>query len=190
MLNAFADAVKAVRPDNLVIAGGLTPFAAEGADYSAVAPLRFMRELFCLSDGPSPQSTCATRVRFDIWGHHPYTEGGPTHTAAGADDVSLGDLPEMNQLLRAAQSLGKIVSDGPVEFWVTEFSWDSDPPDTSGTAVPLDLEARWVAEAIYRFGASRSAGDVLRDVLGRAPRLDALLGEIARVDEALSSRAR
>jgi hypothetical protein len=37
----------------------------------------------------------------------------------------------------------------------------------------------WVSEQVYRFGAARSSGDVLRDVLGRAPRPDALLAELA-----------
>ena len=38
----------------------------------------------------------------------------------------------------------------------------------------------WVTERIYRFGLERSAGEVLRDVLGRAPAADALLREIGR----------
>jgi hypothetical protein len=38
----------------------------------------------------------------------------------------------------------------------------------------------WVSERIYRFGLERSARDVLRDVLGRAPDAGALLGEIVR----------
>ena len=38
----------------------------------------------------------------------------------------------------------------------------------------------WVSEHVYRFGQERSAGDVLRDVLGRPPDERALLAEIAR----------
>jgi hypothetical protein len=38
----------------------------------------------------------------------------------------------------------------------------------------------WVSERVYRFGLERPAGDVVRDVLGRAPAADALLREIAR----------
>ena len=38
----------------------------------------------------------------------------------------------------------------------------------------------WLTEHVYRFGLERSAGEVLRDVLGRAPNEDALLAEIAR----------
>jgi hypothetical protein len=42
----------------------------------------------------------------------------------------------------------------------------------------------WVSERLYRFGLERSAGDVLRDVLGRSPAADALLREIARAGAA------
>ena len=42
----------------------------------------------------------------------------------------------------------------------------------------------WVSGRIYRFGLERSARDVLRDVLGRAPTADALLREIARAGAA------
>jgi hypothetical protein len=35
---------------------------------------------------------------------------------------------------------------------VTEFSWDSNPPDDAG--VPVQLEARWVPEALYRMWQS------------------------------------
>jgi hypothetical protein len=38
----------------------------------------------------------------------------------------------------------------------------------------------WVSAQIYRYGLERSARDVLRDVLGRAPAADSLLREIAR----------
>ena len=38
----------------------------------------------------------------------------------------------------------------------------------------------WVSERVYRYGQERSAGDVLRDVLGRAPNEAALLADIAR----------
>jgi hypothetical protein len=47
---------------------------------------------------------------------------------------------------------------------VTEFSWDSNPPDPKG--VPAALEGRWVAEALYRMwtaGVSLVTWFTLRD---------------------------
>jgi hypothetical protein len=158
MVNEFAAGVKSIHTDNLVIAGGTAPF---GGDVN-VPPLTFMRELLCLS--PSLQPKCAEKIHLDIWAHHPYTSGGPTHQAISAGDVSLGDLPEMRRVLTAGVESGNIVSSQPVEFWVTEFSWDSNPPDPK--AVPIRLQARWVAEALYRMwstGVSLVTWFTLRD---------------------------
>ncbi len=146
MVNRFAEAVKSIHADNLVIAGGTAPFGGD----EGFAPLRFMRELFCLS--PSLKRKCGEKIHFDVWSHHPYTSGGPTHHAAAANDVSLGDLPKMRRVLIAGVKAGNIVSSQSVRFWVTEFSWDSNPPDPKG--VPIRLEARWVAEALYRMWRS------------------------------------
>jgi hypothetical protein len=68
------------------------------------------------------------------------------------DDVSLGDLPEMKALLDAAVRAHHVRSRAAVRFWVTEFSWDTRPPDRLG--VPINLHARWVSEALYRMWAA------------------------------------
>jgi hypothetical protein len=39
----------------------------------------------------------------------------------------------------------------------------------------------WASERIYRYGLERASGEVLRDVLGREPSVQALLAELARV---------
>jgi len=148
LVNRFATAVHRVHADNLVVAGGLSPFTVSNSYAQSVAPLRFMRELLCMSSGPRPHATCSARLEFDVWSHHPYTSGGPTHKARLPDDVSLGDLKEMRRLLDAAVAARHIVHRAPVRFWVTEFSWDTSPPDPK--AVPATLHARWVAEAMYR----------------------------------------
>jgi hypothetical protein len=149
MLNSAAAAIRSVHRDNVVIAGGLAPFTPRGAD-PRVAPLNFMREMLCLSR--KLRRTCRDRSYFDVWAHHPYTSGGPTHHAYGRDDVSLGDLPEMRRTLIAAHRNGSIASKTRPKFWVTEFSWDTKPPDPRG--VPASLHARWVAEALYRMWQS------------------------------------
>ena len=144
LLNSFTAAVRGVSAQNRVIAGSLAPLGRKNKP----APLAFMRELLCVSK--SLRRTCDLRsapLRFDIWSHHPYTLGGPTHKAGG-DNVSLGDLPRMRRVLRAAIRLGHVSSLGRVQFWVTELGWDTRPPDPRG--VPSVLHARWVSEALYR----------------------------------------
>ena len=152
LVNAVADAVHGARPDNVVVAGGLSPFTVRTRGLATVGPMRFMRQLLCMSAGPTPRPTCSRRTRFDVWAHHPYTSGGPTHEAYNKDDVSLGDLPEMRTLLDAAVRARHVRSTQRVRFWVTEFSWDTSPPDPK--AVPARLHARWVAEALYRMWES------------------------------------
>ncbi len=98
MVNAVADAVHAVDPSNLVVAGGLDPFGhtkSKNQEWYSVRPLAFMRSLLCVSKGSHPHSTCDDPIHFDIWSHHPYTSAGPFGKAKLVDDVELGDLPKM-----------------------------------------------------------------------------------------------
>ena len=149
IVNSVADAVHAVHKENVVIAGAQSPFATDPrAHYIAAPPIGFMQSFFCLSsDVNHPKATCNDRAKVDVWAHHPYTAGGPETHAQVAGNVSLGDLPEMKRVLNAAERLDHIDSHGPVRFWVTEFSWDSNPTDPGG--VPAKLEAQWVAEGMY-----------------------------------------
>jgi hypothetical protein len=164
LVNAAYVAIHRVHQDNIVIAGGTAPFGNDDNQIDEVSPLLFMRRLLCLSAGPHPRPVCRTRVRFDVWAHHPYTSGNPTHHAYLPDDVSVPDLWKMRVLLEAAAATGNLRSRGPVGFWATEFAWDTNPPDPNG--VPEALHARWVAEALYRMwdqGVSLVTWFLLRD---------------------------
>jgi hypothetical protein len=168
MANAFAAAVHSVNPTNIVIAGALAPFARFDRYSQVVAPLRFMRALLCMTRRSRPLRGCHARTQFDVWSAHPYTQGGPTHHALQPDNVSLGDLPDVRRLLRAATRAGHVVSRHKPKLWVTEFSWDTRPPDSGG--VPLKRHARWLSEAFYRMwrnGVSLVTWFQLRD--GHSP---------------------
>jgi hypothetical protein len=166
MLNAFADAVHGVLPDDVVIAGGLAPFRdvtptvmAQNKDWG---PLTFLRSLLCVSRALRP--TCSAVTKADVWAVHPYTSGNATHHAVLPDDVSLGDLPDVQRVLKAAAAAGHLVSTRPRQLWVTEFSWDTSPPDTQG--VPVERMRRWVPEALYqmwRNGVSAAIWLQIRD---------------------------
>ncbi len=160
MVNAFADAVHAVDPRNLVVAGGLDPFGhpkSKKQTWYAQAPLAFMRSMLCVSMGNPkakkaslrrPHRTCNKPAEFDVWSHHPYTFNGPLGKATRPDDVSLGNLPAMRKLLQTAVRLHQVRSAHKVQFWVTEFSWDTRPPRPH--AAPMALAARWTAESLYQ----------------------------------------
>jgi hypothetical protein len=163
MLNAAADAIHAVHDDNIVIAGETAPFGDFEPDSSRTPPLYFLERVVCIKKKRVTnkkthkvttvyRSACKQRAKFDVWAHHPYTQGGPTLKASLHGNVSLGNLGEMRAVLNAAIRAGHVVSTQRIRFWVTEFSWDSSPPDPKG--VPASLEARWVSEALYRVWAN------------------------------------
>jgi len=155
MVNAVSDAVHAVDPSNIVIAGALDPFGHKKTrkqKWYSIRPLAFMRSLLCLSKGSHPHSTCAAKVHFDVWSHHPYSYGGPFGRAKLVDDVEIGDLPKMRALLKAGVRLHRIVSAQPVKFWVTEFGWNTKPPRAHGAS--LGLAARWTSESLHQMWLS------------------------------------
>ncbi|HEX2588342.1 MAG TPA: hypothetical protein VHL51_08765, partial [Gaiellales bacterium] len=114
-------------------------------------PMRFARQLLCMHGHNHPRpnrGSCGSGVHFDIFAIQPYTTGGPTHEGH-VNDVELGDLGKLQTLLRAANRAGRI--EGAFRrtpLWITEFSWDSNPPDPGG--LPMKIETRWVAEALHQ----------------------------------------
>jgi hypothetical protein len=66
--------------------------------------------------------------------------------------------------------LHQVVSPHPIQFWVTEFSWDTKPPRRH--AAPVGLASRWTAEALYqmwRSGVSLATWFGLEDKGGKSP---------------------
>lgn len=163
LLNAAYPAIKSVHSDNVVIGGSTAPFDAPKSTYT-YGPFPFMRTVLCMSGGSHPHPTCHSKAKFDVWAHHPYTSGGPNHHAASRNSASLGDLKRMHSLLLAAKRAGHVATPGTPGFWVTEFDWDTKPPDPGG--VPVARHARWTAEAMYRMweaGVSTMIWFKLRD---------------------------
>jgi hypothetical protein len=148
LVNSFSAGIHGVHGDNVVIAGAQFPFVINRPSGVSVGPYRFMRDVLCLSEQLKTVPGCGPPLAADVWSHHPYTSGGPTHRASNRDAISLGDMRKMQRLLNAAIKQGRFASSRPVAFWVTEFGWDSAPSDPKG--VPLKLHARWVSEALYR----------------------------------------
>lgn len=147
LVNAFYAAVKAVDHTNLVLSAGLGPIAVPGY---TIGPLRFTRELLCMRGHVRFRPTrgnCGGPVRFDIFDVHPYTTGSPAHEG-GPNDVQLGDLHQLVALLHAADRAGRIEGTfRRTPLWVTELSWDSNPPDPGG--LPMSILSRWTAEALF-----------------------------------------
>ncbi len=111
-------------------------------------PAQFDRNLFCVNGTkhltPAP---CSDPLHVDAIDHHPYGIGGPLWHAYNADDVAVPDLPKITGPLHAAERWHRILPAGPKRLWVTELSWDSNPPDPNG--VPVQTQARWYEQSMY-----------------------------------------
>lgn len=143
---AFASAVKAVDKTNVVVAAGTAPFGDPAPGGNRIAPVRFLRELL---RGP--------RLALDAIDHHPYSVGPPERRARNADDVSLPDLHKLRDVL------GRYGYDGTA-LWVSEFGYDSNPPDPDG--VPEARHARWLVRSLriaWAGGARTALWYELRD---------------------------
>ncbi len=170
LVNAASTSIHSVHADNVVIAGETSPYGAPAV--KRTKPLDFMEKTLCISEKWNSQakiwtykSSCKSKTSFDVWAHHPYTEGGPTRKGRLRGNVSLGDLPDMRKVLNTALAAGHVRSKQKARLWVTEFSWDSRPPDPEGVAP--QLLARWVSHALYQAwssGVSNFLWFIIRDM--------------------------
>jgi hypothetical protein len=144
LLNAFYAAVKGVDPSAVVVEAGTAPYGDPDPGGQRLFPAVFVRQLLCLSPSLRP-AACPDPAHFDVLAHHPYAVAGPTAPALGRDDVSIPDLAKLTRPLAVAVRTGRALPRGPKRVWVTEFSWDSDPPDPQG--VPAATQARWLEQA-------------------------------------------
>lgn len=167
LLNAFYAGVRAVSRRALVVTAGTAPFGDARAGGARTPPARFWREVLCLRGRALRPASCPDPARFDVLAHHPYSVGGPRRQALNEDDVSVPDLGKLTRPLRRAERTGRALPRKRHRLWVTEFSWDTRPPDPHG--VPAERHARWMAEAFelfWRQGVDTVAWFMLRDELG------------------------
>jgi hypothetical protein len=105
---------------------------------------------------------------FDVFAHQAIdnTGGGPLKSGPNRYDASTPDLGRVVKVLRAAERVGTLRGSHPV--WVTEFWWDSNPPNPVGA--PLGVQARWVEQTLFLFwkaGASVAVDFQIGDTTDR-----------------------
>jgi hypothetical protein len=148
LLNAGYSAVKSVSSSNVVITGGTAPFGdSPSGKNGRVSPAAFWRQLLCLDGQHLTPQKCPNPAHFDILAHHPYEIGGPWFRAINPDDVSLPDIGKLTRIMTAAERSGRLLPRGHKQVWITEFSWDSKPPDPH--AVPMNTWEHWLEESFY-----------------------------------------
>jgi hypothetical protein len=149
MENAFYPAVKGVSASNYVVLAGLGPYGDPPGTASTdrMQPVEFERELLCITKQFTLEGGCGGPTDFDALDSHPYGIYGPNWHAFNADDVSVPDVYKLVKVLHVAESLHTAVPAGAKGNWVTETSWDTNPPDPGG--VPIQKQARWLEQALY-----------------------------------------
>jgi hypothetical protein len=169
MLNASYKSVKSVNPQMLVLAGGTEPYG-DPPGGKRIQPVLFWQQLLCVHPTKSKKKGKAkkgappkyartngcTAPRFDVLSHHPIdnTGSGPLHSGPRPGDASTPDLGRIVNVLRGAEKAGT-VSSGRHPVWVTEFWWDSKPPNPVGAK--LQLQARWIEQSLYLFWKAGAA---------------------------------
>ncbi len=120
-------------------------------------PRSFLRALYCLT--PAGGKLVDSRVgcgksfrRLDVTGisHHPYTlgAGGPPFARSGANDITIGFLSRLTQVVNQAASRGRIPSSAARRIYFTEFGYQTDPPDDN-FGVSWEKQAQYINQADY-----------------------------------------
>jgi hypothetical protein len=97
----------------------------------------------------------------------------------------------MRAVLRAGVRLNHVVSSQPVQFWVTEFGWNTNPPKKH--AASLSLAARWTAESLHQMwlsGVSLVTWFLLEDFPKGSPWQSGLYFHSSAVDSARAKPTR
>jgi len=166
MLNAFYDGVHDVQPGAVVVTGGTAPYGgARGTDRTR--PLAFLRKLLCLEGRKRLKPVaCEQKPKLDALAHHPInTSGGPKRSALHPDDVATPDVRFVVRTLRKAERANRLATGGTHPVWVTEFWWETKPPDTC-TGVPARRQGQWIGQALRSFerqGARVAINFLIRD---------------------------
>jgi hypothetical protein len=136
-----------------ILMGDLLPFARSGKTYPArVSPLKFLRELACVDNRYKPYRGAAAASRgctnFQPLpgtgvAYHPYTlAAGPDALTPLADDATINDLTRLDRTLK---KLSRRFADHQMPIWITEFGYQTDPPDPF--ASPIALVPRFMSES-------------------------------------------
>jgi hypothetical protein len=110
------------------------------------------------------RARCHDRARFDVLSDHPIAVGPPLQGAVSPLDVTTPDLGRLKRVIAGAVRRHTILPRRPKPLWVTEFWYDSSPPDPDG--VPIARQARWYEQDLYLFwrqGARAAIALQLRD---------------------------
>lgn len=146
LLNAFYKGIKSTNPRATVVTAGTAPYGDLKPGDPRIPPVRFWRELLCVSNTKVPKARTCPTVLFDAIAHHPYPIGPPRRTARNDDDAVVPDVRKITRLLPAATRRGTVRPRRSKPLWISEISWDS-RPDPDGLS--LAQQATYLQGALY-----------------------------------------
>jgi hypothetical protein len=136
LLNPAYVELHAMNPANKVAGGATSPRSTS----TGLSPVKFMRGMR------------TARARLDAYSHHPYpvTVGEtPSKFARGVCRYCTGVL----SLAHLEQLIAEVKRDfGPKRIWLTEYGYETNPPDEKG--VSWALQSQYLAEAAMRVAAA------------------------------------
>jgi hypothetical protein len=171
MLNDFSAGVKSAARGDQVVLSGLAPYGDKPGgpntgpahDGPRTHPVTFLENLLCLST--RLHKGCKAQTRFDVLAADAYDEFSPTTQASSALDVSTPSLDRLVRVEQAALRAHTLLPAGRKPLWVTEFGYDSNPPDRSFGYSPA-TQARFTEQSLYVFwseGVSVALAHLVRD---------------------------
>jgi hypothetical protein len=165
LLNAFYAGVKAGDGSDVVIATGLEGYGdAPFTGLQRTHPVTFLENLLCLNTALKRLKCAGGSAHFDVLAADPYEVSAPTTHAANKFDASAPDLARLTTVTKAALKRGTLLPHKTKPLWVTEFGYDSNPPNPS--AVSTATQAKWLEEGFYIFwheGVSAAMWYLVRD---------------------------
>jgi Cellulase (glycosyl hydrolase family 5) len=145
-INAAYPAVKRADPGSKVIIGELAPIGAVGKTAGNLAPLAFIRALWCLDDKYKRIRTGACKKfkapKGDGFGYHPYqVKERPNQPQRNPNLAKLGDLKRLFGVLDK-------VSHRRFNLYITEYGYETNPPDRRNGVSPA-LQSKYLQQAAY-----------------------------------------
>jgi hypothetical protein len=168
LLNAFYSGIKASQPSATVIGGSLAPFG-DPPGGERTPPVLFLRSLLCLHGGKLTPVSCPEPAHLDVLSDHPIAVGAPSQSASSPLDVTTPDMGHLTTILEKAErdhlALPRSKSKKPL--WVTEFWYDTNPPDPNGLS--LATQARWYQQDLYSFWRQGAQVAITLQIVDGAP---------------------
>ena len=145
LINAAYPQIKRGDPGSKVVGLELAPIGASSRFAGNLAPLTFIKQLYCRNNAFRRIRTGPCRryraPRFDIAGYHPYqVKQRPDQPQRNPNLAKLGDLKRLFRTLDRA-------SGRRYQLWITEYGYETFPDFKNG--VSEALQSRYLQQAAY-----------------------------------------